>query len=93
MPEIPWTQVELASLAEIANATTLAIVDLCALTPDTWIAASDVYERAGVSVASGIGELGGFGITVRSKFGRINPPLRQAVGGRRHQPGVLPDGR
>jgi hypothetical protein len=74
MPEIPWTQDELASLAEVANATTLAIVDLCALSPETWIAASDVYERAGVTTARGSAQLGGFGISVRSRFGRINPP-------------------
>jgi hypothetical protein len=74
MPEIPWTRGELANLAELANATTLAIVDLCALSPDTWIAASNVYERAGVTTARGSGQLGGFGLTVRSRFGRINPP-------------------
>ena len=86
MPEIPWTQDELASLAEIANATTLAIVDLCALAPDTWIGASDAYERAGVTTASGTGQLGGFGITVRSKFGRINPPYeRQWAAGNTNQ--------
>lgn len=83
LPEIPWTRDELASLVGIANATTLAIVDLCALTPDTWIPASDAYERAGVATASGTGQLGGFGLTVRSRFGRINPPYdRQwAAGG------------
>jgi hypothetical protein len=83
MPEIPWTQDELASLARVANATTLAIVDLCAMSPDTWIAASDAYERAGVTTASGTGQLGGFGITVRSRFGRINPPYERqwAAGG------------
>jgi hypothetical protein len=83
IPEIPWIQDELASLAGLANATTLAIVDLCALSADTWIAASDVYERAGVTTASGSGQLGGFGLTVRSRFGRINPPYdRQwAAGG------------
>jgi hypothetical protein len=83
IPEIAWTQDKLASLAEVANATTLAIVDLCALSPDSWIAASEAYERAGVTTASGTGQLGGFGITVRSRFGRINPPYdRQwAAGG------------
>jgi hypothetical protein len=83
MPEIPWTQDELASLADVANATTLAIVDLCALSPDTWIAASEAYERAGVPTARGTAQLGGFGITVRSRFGRINPPNERqwAAGG------------
>lgn len=76
-PEIPWSEEDLGVLAEAANATTLAIVDLCALSPDTWIAASDVYQRAGVTTASGTGQLGGFGLTVRSKFKRINPPYER----------------
>jgi hypothetical protein len=75
--DIPWNEEDLAALAEVANATTLAIVDLCALSPDTWIAASDVYQRAGVTTASGTGQLGGFGLTVRSKFKRINPPYER----------------
>jgi hypothetical protein len=76
-PEVPWSEEDLAVLADVANATTLAIVDLCALSPNTWIAASDVYQRAGVTTASGTGQLGGFGLTVRSKFRRINPPYER----------------
>ena len=76
-PEIPWGEEDLAVLAEVGNATTLAIVDLCALSPGTWTAASDAYQRAGVTTASGIGQLGGFGLTVRSKFKRINPPYEK----------------
>ena len=76
-PEIPWSEEDLAVLAEVGNATTLAIVNLCALSPGTWTAASDAYQRAGVTTASGIGQLGGFGLTVRSKFKRINPPYER----------------
>jgi hypothetical protein len=76
-PEIPWSEEDLVVLADVANATTLAIVDLCALSPDTWIAASDAYQRAGVATATGTGQLGGFGLTVRSKFRRINPPYER----------------
>jgi len=77
MPEIPWTPEDLALLLDIANATTLAIVDLCAAAPGRWIPASDVYARAGVSTASGTGQLGGFGLTVRSRFKRSNPPYER----------------
>lgn len=77
MPEIPWSADDLAALLEIANATTLAIMDLCALSPGTWIPASDVYARAGVSTASGTGQLGGFGLTVRSRFKRSNAPYER----------------
>ena len=78
LPEIPWSEEDLAELANVANATPLAIVDLCALSPDTWIGANDVYARAGVTTASGTGQLGGFGLTVKSRFKRSNPPFERA---------------
>ena len=77
VPEVPWTEQELAELAKIANATTLAIMDLCSLSSGTWIAAGDAYQRAGVTTASGTGQLGGFGLTVRAKFKRSNPPYER----------------
>jgi hypothetical protein len=77
LPDAPWDVGNLAELAGIANATTLAIMDLCSESPDTWIPASAVYERAGVSPASGTGQLGGFGLTVRSRFKRSNPPYER----------------
>ena len=45
---------------------------------DTWIGANDVYARAGVTTASGTGQLGGFGLTVKSRFKRSNPPFERA---------------
>ncbi len=78
LPEIPWSEEDLLELASVANATPLAIVDLCALSPDTWIGANDVYARAGVTTASGTGQLGGFGLTVKSRFKRSNPPFERA---------------
>jgi hypothetical protein len=81
MPDVPWTGGDLAMLVGVANATTLAILDLCASSPDTWIPASDVYARAGVSTASGTGQLGGFGITVKTRFKRSNPPFERKWSG------------
>jgi hypothetical protein len=77
LPEVPWTPEDLAQLAPLANATTAAILDLCAEQPDTWIGVSGAYARAGVNTASGSGQLGGFGLTVRAKFGRRNPPYQR----------------
>jgi hypothetical protein len=79
-PVVPWTEDDLGELAEAANVTTLAILDLCAASPSEWIPASEVYERAGVTVASGTGQLGGFGLTVRARFGRSNPPYDREWG-------------
>ncbi len=78
LPEIPWSEEDLAELTRVANATTLAVVDLCALSPDTWIGANEVYARAGVATPSGTGQLGGFGLTVKSRFKRSNPPYERA---------------
>lgn len=80
-PVLPWTESDLADLAEIANATMLAILDLCAAQPDTWIVSGEVWDHAGVTSKSGTGQLGGFGITVKNRFKRSNPPYDRRWGG------------
>jgi hypothetical protein len=75
MPEVDWTDADLAELVPIANATTLAVLDLCGLSPNAWVGANDVYARAGVTSQSGTGQLGGFGMTVKARFKRSNPPF------------------
>ncbi len=79
-PEIPWTEEDLLTLSSIANTTTVAILDLCSATPNQWVRAADVYEHAGVAMASGTGQLGGFGLTIRSRFGRKNTPYERKWG-------------
>jgi hypothetical protein len=79
-PVVEWTAEDLATLGSIANPTTLAILDLCAAEPDEWVRAADVYEHAGVTMPSGTGQLGGFGLTVRSRFNRSNPPYERKWG-------------
>jgi hypothetical protein len=74
-PQVTWTAGDLATLAEgNVNPIALAIMDLCALSPGKWIPSSEVFERAGVAAGSGRGQLGGFGLTVRARFKRSNPP-------------------
>ncbi len=83
-PEVPWTATDVAALAEGANnAIALAIMDLCALTPGTWVPSSEAFQRAGVGASSARGQLGGFGLTVRARFKRANPPYdsQWAAGG------------
>lgn len=77
LPALDWNEEDLEELLAVANATTLAIMDLCALSPETWVPASQVYARAKVSVPSGTGQLGGFGLTVRARFKRSNPPYER----------------
>ena len=82
-PQVPWTEADLAVLASLANATTLAVMEVCSERPDEWVVASDIHARAGVSRESAAGQLGGFGLTSRSRFGRSNPPFERewAIGG------------
>lgn len=83
-PEVPWTPAEMAALADLAiNATALAVIDLCALSPDKWVGSGEAYARAGVTVARGTAQFGGFGLTVRARFKRSNPPYENlwAAGG------------
>lgn len=79
-PPVPWTRADLAELATVANPTTLAILDLCSDAPGTWVVSNAVWDHAGVTSASGIGQLGGFGLTVRSRFGRTNTPFQRRWG-------------
>jgi hypothetical protein len=79
-PVVAWEAEDLAILARVGNATTLAILDLCTERPEEWVPTSDVYERAGVTSASGTGQLGGFGLTVRSRFSRSNAPFEREWG-------------
>ncbi len=74
--EVPWSPEDLAVLAGVENETAIAVLDLCALSPETWVPAADIYERAQVTQRVGSGKLGGFGLTVRSKLKRSNPPYR-----------------
>jgi hypothetical protein len=61
-------------------------MDLCALSPGTWVGSSEAFQRAGVEPGSGRGQLGGFALTVRSRFKRSNAPYEtQWAVGRFHQ--------
>lgn len=75
LPVIDWTAEDLRLLAtEVHNVTIRATMDLCAATPDTWIAASTIRSATGKEPASQRGDFGGFGITLKSRFKRSNPP-------------------
>ena len=80
LPVIPWTAENMAELAGVANPTVVALIDLCSFSPGAWISAGEVYERAGVTPPSGTGQLGGFGVTLRSRFKRTNAPYERRWG-------------
>ena len=52
----------------------IEVLNACAETPGTWVPSTTVFERAGVEPPSGRGALAGFGYSVRTTFGRCNPP-------------------
>jgi hypothetical protein len=87
LPELPWTRDDLRLLRSLPFDVPHAVLDMCAAAPDTWIGSSEVYEQAGVEQRSGMGKLAGFGLSVRSRFHRCNPPweLNWAVGGQSQQ--------
>jgi hypothetical protein len=87
LPEVPWSREDLSVLASLPFEVPHAVLDLCSAAPGTWIGSTDAYERAGVIQKSGMGRLAGFGFSVRSRFGRSNPPWETSwnVGGGNQQ--------
>lgn len=74
LPEVPWSIEDLTLFRSLRFEVPHAILDLCSALPGEWIGSTDAYERAGVERKSGMGKLAGFGYTVRTRFGRSNPP-------------------
>ena len=75
LPVIEWTAEDMRLLAtEVNNMTIRTTMDLCAASPDTWIAASTIRSVTGKEPASQRGDFGGFGITLKTRFKRSNAP-------------------
>lgn len=84
LPEVEWTSDDLARLvAEVENVTIRAALDVCSDHPGEWIPAESVREATGREPAQQRGDYGGFGVTLRTRFRRSNPPFdaQWAAGG------------
>jgi hypothetical protein len=88
LPEVEWTLDDFRRLtAEVDNVTIRATLDLCAEHPGEWVPSEAVQQVTGREPAKHRGDYGGFGITVRSRFDRSNPPfqIKWAAGGSNQQ--------
>lgn len=75
LPEEPWSRDDLESLLSLPpSLTVLTLMDLCSTKAGDWVGGDDVYAASGRSPGSHRGELAGFGNTIKSRFGRSNPP-------------------
>jgi hypothetical protein len=74
LPEVAWSVDDFVKLLALKFPVPIEAMNACAESPGTWIASTTVYERAGVEPPSGRGKLAGFGYSVRTTFGRCNPP-------------------
>jgi hypothetical protein len=83
LPEVPWSFDDFIKLLELKFPVPIAAMSACAESPGTWIPSTTVFERAGVEAPSARGQLAGFGYSVRTTFGRCNPPweAQWGVGG------------
>ena len=82
-----WTEDDFRSVIAQGAACPLALLDLCSQAPGTWVTSTDIYAHAGVSAASGAGQIASFSRSVRSRFGRDNQPWEMelpAKGARRN---------
>jgi hypothetical protein len=76
LPEVPWTPDDLARLRnEVDNLTVHTTLDQCSAQPDAWIPSSAIQAATGREPNQHRGDYGGFGITVRQRFGRSNAPF------------------
>lgn len=77
LPEVPWTEADLGRLAtEVSNVTIHATLDLCASRPGEWVPSDAIQAATGREAAQHRGDYGGFGITLRRRFNRSNPPFQ-----------------
>jgi hypothetical protein len=76
LPEVEWSVEDLKMVLNQNMVVPVAILDLCSQSSNQFVGSSDAYQRAGVLQKSGMGRLAGFGYSVRTKFGRSNPPWR-----------------
>jgi hypothetical protein len=74
LDEIAWSRDDFATLLDLAFPVPIAAMTLCAERPLEWVSSTEIYEEAGVEPLSGRGQLAGFGYSVRTRFGRSNPP-------------------
>jgi hypothetical protein len=74
LPEVAWTEDDFAKLLALKFPVPIEAMSACSESPGQWIPLTAVYERAGVEPPSGRGQLAGFGYSVRTTFGRSNPP-------------------
>jgi hypothetical protein len=75
LPQIPWTVEDFTRLRnEVDNLTIHRALDLCSEQPEAWIPSSAIQTATGREPNQHRGDFGGFGITVRQRFGRSNAP-------------------
>lgn len=80
-PAVEWTQHDLALLNGLgASETILATMDLCSERPGEFVGGDEIRAVTGREAASQRGDFGGFGITLKHKFARSNPPFAVKYG-------------
>ena len=81
MPETEWSEADLQRLRdEATNATVHTTMDLCAAASETWVASEEVQAVTSREPAKHRGDYGGFGVTLRTRFKRSNPPFEMKYG-------------
>lgn len=75
-PDVEWTEDDLNRLAAVlTNPTLLAVLDLCAGSPNEWIPMSAVIGRSQQTAPQVRGAMGGFTTMIRGRFKRGNWPI------------------
>jgi hypothetical protein len=74
LPDIPWSIDDFTKLIQLKFPVPIEALNACAENPNEWVSLNKIYDRAAVAPPSGRGQLAGFGFSVRTTFGRSNPP-------------------
>jgi hypothetical protein len=83
LPEVPWSEEDLARLRDVTSATVLAALDLCATRPGSWVPLRQIELRAGREQAQARADLAVLTMRTKRLFGRSNWPFvaQWAAGG------------
>lgn len=74
LPDVPWSIDDFTKLIQLKFPVPIEALTACAEAPNEWVPLNMIYDRAAVAPPSGRGQLAGFGFSVRTTFGRSNPP-------------------
>ena len=74
LPVRPWTVENFMDLIKLNFTVPIKVLAVCSQRPDKWIGSSTIFKNFSIEPPNIRGRLAGFGLSVRTRFDRRNPP-------------------